>query len=151
MLPQEVVMPIRPFITCLLALLLGACASTPEPAPPQSAPPTTVAEPELPAHLRELRGRLLTPPADSEVELALLVVDERNRPRQLLGSLQLRGNGQALPFRLAFNPETFPAQGRVELRARVSQAGRLILRLPPQHIPQAQNRTLGDLLLEGAP
>ncbi|CAD5108912.1 YbaY family lipoprotein [Zestomonas carbonaria] len=146
-------MPIRPLLACLAALLLAACASEPTPPPNAPAPvkPAIAAEPELPAHMRELRGSLRTPPAGSEVEMALLVVDERGRPQQLLASAQLQGDGQALPFRLAFNPDSFPAHARVELRARVSQSGRLILRLPPQRILQAQSQTLGELPLVNAP
>ncbi|MCY1290698.1 hypothetical protein D9M68_435650 [compost metagenome] len=148
-------MSTRPLFACLTALLLAACASEPMPPPaatPKPAPaPAVAAEPELPAHLRELRGSLRTPPVGSEVEMALLVVDERGRPQRLLASTQLRGDGQALPFRLAFNPESFPQAARVELRARVSQSGRLILRLPPQRIFQAQSQSLGELPLVNAP
>jgi uncharacterized lipoprotein YbaY len=148
----------RPALACLF-LLLAACASeTPEPvarsAPPEpsTAPPATApAEQPLPAHMRELRGSLLTPPAGSEVEMALLVVDERDRPQQLLGSLRLTGNGQALPFRLQFNPQYFPLGARVELRARISQSGRLILRLPPQRVTMADSRDFGALSLVSAP
>ncbi|MBC9252350.1 hypothetical protein A9179_18925 [Pseudomonas alcaligenes] len=142
---------------CLLSLL-SACTSAPPqpPAPaPQAAAPSqpviTKAETALPAHLRELRGQLRTPPAGSEVELALLVIDERDRPQQLLGNLTLAGNGQSLPFRLPFDPTHFPPGARVELRARVSQSGRLILRLPPQLVHQAQSRDLGALSLVSAP
>ncbi|MBM7062759.1 YbaY family lipoprotein [Pseudomonas sp. UL073] len=146
-------MPPRPLFACLATLLLVACASEPTPAPPPAAPakPAIAAEPALPAHLRELRGSLRTPPAGSQVEIALLVIDERDRPQQLLGSLELTGNGQALPFRLTFNPESFPAGARIELRARVSQSGQLILHLPPQRIVQAQNQSLGELPLVTAP
>lgn len=148
----------RPALACLF-LLLAACASEPpQPATPTVAPaptPATTAaapvEQALPAHMRELRGNLLTPPANSLVEIALLVVDERDRPQQLLGSLKLTGDGQALPFRLPFNPDYFPTGARVELRARISQAGRLILRLPPQRIIQAASRDLGALPLVSAP
>lgn len=145
----------RPLSACLAALLLAACASEPTPAPqPASAAPAKpamAAEPVLPAHLRELRGSLATPPAGSLVEVALLVVDERDRPTQLLGNLELTGTGQALPFRLPFNPEAFPPAARVELRARVSQSGQLILHLPPQRILQAQSQNLGNLALVTAP
>ena len=148
-------MTIRHLLICL-SLLLSACASEPpQPeAPATPAPAKTPAAPveqPLPAHLRELRGSLLTPPAGSEVEIALLVVDERDRPRQLLGSLKLAGDGQALPFRLPFNPEYFPNSARVELRARISQSGRLILRLPPRLVTQADSRDFGNLPLVKAP
>lgn len=148
----------RPALACLI-LLLAACASEPpQPAapiaPPRPAPVAKAAAPAeqvLPAHMRELRGSLLTPPPGSEVEMALLVVDERDRPQQLLGSLKLAGDGQALAFRLPFNPEYFPVGARVELRARISHSGRLILRLPPQRVTQAVTRDFGALSLVGAP
>ncbi|MDD0844393.1 YbaY family lipoprotein [Pseudomonas sp. Gutcm_11s] len=148
----------RPALACLF-LLLTACASEPpKPVTPAAAPrpapaakPVAPLEQALPAHMRELRGSLLTPPAGSEVEMALLVVDERDRPQQLLGSLKLAGDGQALAFRLPFNPEYFPVGARVELRARISQSGRLILRLPPQRVTLADSRDFGALSLVSAP
>jgi uncharacterized lipoprotein YbaY len=151
-------MPHRLALACLF-LLLAACASEPPkpvtpPAPAKPAEANTPVAPieqALPAHMRELRGSLLTPPAGSEVELALLVVDERDRPQQLLGSLQLAGTGRALPFRLRFDPQLFPGGARVELRARISQSGRLILRLPPQRILRADSRDFGALSLVSAP
>ena len=151
-------MPHRPALACLF-LLLAACASEPPKpvAPAVPAQPAPIAKPAapleqaLPAHMRELRGSLLTPPPGSEVEMALLVVDERDRPQQLLGSLKLAGDGQALAFRLPFNPEYFPVGARVELRARISQSGRLILRLPPQRVTQAVSRDFGALSLVSAP
>ncbi|QKE61936.1 YbaY family lipoprotein [Aquipseudomonas campi] len=152
-------MLIRPLLLSS-ALLLAACASAPEkpaqpvapaPAPVAAAKPAAAVEAPLPSHMRELRGSLRTPPAGSEVEMALLVIDERDRPQQLLASLTLAGNGQLLPFRLPFNPEYFPSGARVELRARISQSGRLVLRLPPQRISQAQSQSLGELPLVSAP
>jgi uncharacterized lipoprotein YbaY len=151
-------MSIRPLPVLCATLLLAACASAPEqPVPPPAATavaeakPAAVAEAPLPSHMRELRGSLRTPPAGSEVEMALLVIDERDRPQQLLGSLKLSGDGQLLPFRLPFNPAYFPSGARVELRARISQSGRLVLRLPPQRIGQAQSQNLGELPLVSAP
>lgn len=151
-------MSIRALLVLCATLLLAACASAPEkPVPPLAAgavaeaKPAAAAEAPLPSHMRELRGSLRTPPAGSEVEMALLVIDERDRPQQLLGSLKLSGNGQLLPFRLPFNPAYFPGGARVELRARISQSGRLVLRLPPQRISQAQSQNLGELPLVSAP
>lgn len=40
----------------------------------------------LPAYQREVSGTLTGVPAGAEVELALLVIDERSRPQQLLAS-----------------------------------------------------------------
>lgn len=139
-----------------LAGLLAACAGAPA-VPPQ---PTTKPTPEasiaaapapLPAHLRELSGRLLGVPRDGEVELALLLVDARGLPQGLLGNIQLTGNGATLPFRLPFNPKAFIPGVQVELRGRVNRAGRLILRLPPQPIRHSDSQQLGELQLVPAP
>ncbi|PZP24869.1 YbaY family lipoprotein [Pseudomonas kuykendallii] len=147
-------MPLRPLCLLFLAALLAACASAPDSsAPPAQKAPAkpVVTELSLPDYMRELVGTLNTPPAGSEVELALLVIDERDRPQQLLGSLKLAGTGGALPFRLPFNPAAFPADARVELRARVVESGVLTLRLPPKRITRAETQTLGALGLEVAP
>ncbi|MNY51458.1 hypothetical protein D3C86_1870470 [compost metagenome] len=105
----------------------------------------------LPAYQRELSGALLGVPAGAEVELALLVIDERSRPQQLLASANLIGTSQALPFHLRFNPDVFPAGARVELRGRASQSGQLILHLPAQRIFQPTTQALGQLQLVKAP
>ncbi|MEK1905416.1 MAG: YbaY family lipoprotein [Pseudomonas sp.] len=151
-------MSIRPLLLISAFLLLAACASEPAkpvaPAAPKPAPtakPAAEIEAPLPSHMRELRGSLSTPPTGSEVEIALLVVDERDRPQQLLASLKLAGTGQDLAFHLPFNPEYFPVGARVELRARVSLSGRLIQHLPAQRIQQAQTQELGALRLVSAP
>lgn len=146
----------RPFALLGLSLLLAACSSQPEEEPPQvpSAPSELkagAALQPLQAGQRELRGSLLGAPANSEVELALLVVDERGRPRGELGNLHLSGNGQALPFSLRFEPQPFTPGLRVELRGRASQSGRLILRLPPRTVSGTDSQTLGTLQLVPAP
>lgn len=139
-----------------LAGLLAACAGEPS-KPPQ---PTTKPVPEasiaaapapLPVHLRELSGSLLDVPSGGQVELALLLVDERGLPQGLLGNIQLTGNGATLPFRLPFNPQAFIPGIRVELHGRVNQAGRLILRLPPRPIRHNDSQQLGELRLVPAP
>lgn len=79
----------------------------PAPTPARTAKPATVLGP-LPAYQRELSGTLLEIPAGADVELALLVIDERDRPQRLLASSNLTGTGQALPYQLRFNPEAFP-------------------------------------------
>lgn len=105
----------------------------------------------LPAYQRELSGTLQGVPAGAEVELALLVIDEKDRPQQLLASSSLIGNNQILPFRLRFNPDAFPAGARVELRGRASQSGQLILHLPSQTISQPTTQALGQLQFVKAP
>ena len=90
-------------------------------------------------------------PAGAEVELALLVIDDKDRPQQLLASSSLIGTNQALPFRLRFNPDAFPVGARVELRGRASQSGQLILHLPEQRISQPTTQALGALQFVKAP
>ncbi|MFJ3484523.1 YbaY family lipoprotein [Pseudomonas sp. NPDC090202] len=150
-------MTLRPLAILSLAGLLAAC-STPEP-PKQAAPakpaPNAIKLPEspgpLPAYQREISGQLLGVPAGAEVELALLVIDERNRPQKLLSSTKLTGNNQSLPFQLRFNPEAFPVGARVELRGRASQSGQLILHLPAVLITQPATQSLGQLQFVTAP
>ncbi len=90
-------------------------------------------------------------PKDAEAELALLVIDERGRPQQLLASSRIRGTGQLLPFQLRFNPQVFPLGNRVELRGRASQSGQLILHLPARIITEPTTQALGQLQLFAAP
>lgn len=152
-------MSVRPLILLGLAGLLGACSSEAPKAP--QAPATQqqskkAASPQvelgpLPAFQRELSASLIGVPAGAEAELALLVIDNRGRPQQLLASSKLNGTGQALPMRLRFNPEAFPAGARVELRGRASQSGQLILHLPAVAITQPTTQTLGPLQFEKAP
>ncbi|MCG8295669.1 MULTISPECIES: hypothetical protein [Pseudomonas] len=147
----------RALIVLCCAALLAACGSdrpkseqAPAPAPAKVAKKAQPLGP-LPAYQRELSGTLLEIPAGADVELALLVIDERGRPQQLLASSTLTGTGQALPYHLRFNPEVFPAGGRVELRGRASQSGQLILHLPPVRIAQADTQATGPLRFEKAP
>lgn len=146
--------PFRPLILLSLLALLSACANdSPAPAtrPPVAPPETPSAPAPLPAHQRELSGGLLNVPNAADVELALLAVDARGRPQALIGSIQLRGNGNPLVFHLPFNPETFNKHSRIELHGRANQAGRLILRLPPQPIARGETQALGELRLVPAP
>ncbi|WP_248751949.1 YbaY family lipoprotein [Pseudomonas sp. MWU15-20650] len=151
-------MQLRPLVLLTLFSFLVACSSeAPKPTTPQPTPAQEKKIPgiedlgPLPAYQREISGNLTNVPASAEVELALLVIDERNRPQQLLASSVLVGNGKPLAFRLRFNPEAFPAGARVELRGRASQSGQLILHLPPVRITQAITQTTGPLQLIKAP
>ena len=146
-------MTLRPLaVLSLVGLLAGlvACstAEPPKPAPAKPAP-NAIKLPEGPGPLlpyqREISGQLLGVPAGAEVELALLVIDERNRPQKLLSSTRLTGNNQSLPFQLRFNPEAFPEGARVELRGRASQSGQLILHLPSVLIAKPETQSLGQL------
>ena len=154
-------MPLRPLVLLSLVGLLAACSSeAPKPAEPKPGPASTQAQKKahsaadlgpLPAFQRELSGSLQNVPAGAEVELALLVIDDRGRPQQLLASSSLIGNNQILPFHVRFNPEAFPAGARVELRGRASQSGQLILHLPSQTITQPTTQALGQLQFVKAP
>ncbi len=138
----------------LLTGLLTACASDPAPAPVDAPPtaPKPILEPQSQAsHLPALSGQLLGVAAGAEVELALLIVDARGRPGRSLGSQQLRGDGDALPFELHFEPTPLQTGQRLELRARVSHSGRLVQRLIPRTIVSQTNQALGDLDLVAAP
>ncbi|MEN4828147.1 YbaY family lipoprotein [Pseudomonas sp. P39-UII1] len=150
-------MHLRALAVLCCAALLTACGSdrpkteqAPAPVPAKVAKKAQPLGP-LPAYQRELSGTLMAIPAGANVELALLVIDERGRPQQLLASSTLTGTGQALPYQLRFNPEAFPAGARVELRGRASNSGQLILHLPPVRITQAQTQTTGPLQFEKAP
>ncbi|MFJ4067122.1 YbaY family lipoprotein [Pseudomonas sp. NPDC089996] len=150
-------MYLRALLVLCCASLLAACGSdrpkneaTPVPVPAKVAKNAQPLGP-LPAYQRELSGTLLEIPAGADVELALLVIDERDRPQQLLASSTLTGTGQALPYHLRFNPEAFPAGARVELRGRASNSGQLIMHLPPVRISQAQTQATGPLRFEKAP
>ncbi|MFJ2985764.1 MULTISPECIES: YbaY family lipoprotein [unclassified Pseudomonas] len=150
-------MHLRALAVLCCAALLTACGSdrpkTEQPPAPAPAKVAKKAQPlgPLPAYQRELSGTLMAIPAGADVELALLVIDERGRPQQLLASSTLTGTGQALPYQLRFNPEVFPAGGRVELRGRASNSGQLIMHLPPVRITQAQTQATGPLQFEKAP
>jgi uncharacterized lipoprotein YbaY len=147
-------MSLRPLAPLCLFALLGACSSAPPVTAPTPAPRLTVtAVPlaALPAELRELRGQLLGVPLAGEAEVALLLVDQRDRPLQLLASTRLDGNGAALPFSLRFAPSQLVPGMRAELRARVSQDGVLTLHLPPRQIDPSVSVALGELRLVPAP
>lgn len=145
----------RPFVLLCASALLAACASE-APAPVASvvtkpAAAAVAAPAPLPANLRELTGNLVNVPAGASVEMALLVIDERDRPQQLLGNITLQGTGNLLPFHLPFNPDSFPANARVELHARVTQSAQLILRLSPVRITSATSQLVGNLRFDAAP
>lgn len=153
-------MTLRPLavisLIALLAGLLTACSSN---EPPNTTPakpaPNAIKLPEnqgpLLPYQRELSGQLLGVPAGAEVELAVLVIDDRNRPQKLLTSTKLIGNDKSLPFQLRFNPQAFPIGARVELRGRASQSGQLILHLPSVLIARPDTQSLGQLQFVTAP
>lgn len=140
---------IRYLPALILTPLLSACSSAPE------APPSAPVAPAVPqttlAPQPGLHGQLLGVASGADVELALLAVDLRGRPRQLLGLVRLRGDGEPLPFHLPF-ADARPTTGqRLELRGRVSQSGRLVQRLPARSIAELSDQDLGALHLVPAP
>lgn len=149
-------MSLRPLVLLSLVGLLAACSSgTPKPVAAKPQLPQVVKAPAglgpLMPYQRELSGQLLGVPAGAEVELALLVIDDRSRPQRLLASTTLIGNNQTLPFQLRFNPDSFPAGARVELRGRASQSGQLTLHLPSVRIKEGITQAMGQLQFVPAP
>lgn len=144
--------PIRPLLLLSLLAVLSACTrDTPEPPPAVSAPPVESAPTPLQAHQRELTGRLMNVPPAADVELALLAIDPRGKPYATLGTTQLRGLGEPMEYRLIFAAQAFAQHPRIELHGRALQAGKLILRLPPQAIAHTDSQALGALHLVPAP
>jgi len=144
--------PFRPLILLSLLAVLSACTrDTPEPPVTVAAPPAQNAPAPLQAHQRELTGSLLNIPLAADVELALLAIDSRGKPYATLGTTQLRGHGAPMDYRLVFASQAFAQHPRIELHGRALQAGKLILRLPPQAIVQTDNQALGALHLVPAP
>ena len=139
-----------------LALLLSACASE-APQQPTTPPPATEqavdiqTEAPLPADFHALTGRLEGAPAGSDIELALLQIDENHRPQRMLATMKIKGTASPVAFKLPFNPEKFPTNGRVELHGRVTQAGMLIKRLPQRYVSGSNSQDLGTLMLVPAP
>lgn len=144
--------PFRPLILLSLLAVLSACTrDTPEQPVAVAAPPVQAAPTPLQAHQRELTGSLLNIPLAADVELALLAIDSRGKPYATLGTTQLRGHGKPIEYRLVFTSQAFTQHPRIELHGRALQAGKLILRLPPQAIVQTDNQALGALHLVPAP
>jgi uncharacterized lipoprotein YbaY len=147
--------PFRPLILLSLLAVLSACThdthDTPEPPQAVSAPPLETAPVPMQAHQRELTGSLLNIPLAADVELALLAIDSRGKPYATLGTTQLRGLGEPMEYRLIFASQAFAQHPRIELHGRALQAGKLILRLPPQPIAHADSPALGAMHLMPAP
>nr|WP_221189835.1 YbaY family lipoprotein [Azomonas macrocytogenes] len=132
--------------------MLASCSSAPtDPEIPPLAPSAPAAYDPRSPNMRALSGSLIGAPAGAEIELALLEVNEREKPERLLSNTRLKSLGKELPFLLHFNPEIFNASRRVELRGRVIQSGQLIMQLPPRTIGSAINQSLGQLQLVPAP
>jgi uncharacterized lipoprotein YbaY len=149
---MKVPTPFRPLILLSLLAVLSACTrDTPEQPMTVAEPPAQTAPAPLLAHQRELTGRLMNIPLAADVELALLAIDSRGKPYATLGTTQLRGHGEPMDYRLIFASQALTQHPRIELHGRALQAGKLILRLPPQAIAPADNQALGALHLVPAP
>lgn len=138
------------YLPVMLLPLLGACSSAPETPPPVPQVPATTVQTLVAPH-PGLHGQLLGVANGADVDLALLAVDLRGRPQQLLGQVRLRGDGEPLSFHLPFASDMPTAGQRIELRGRVSQAGRLVQRLPARTIANLNDQDLGQLQLVPAP
>jgi uncharacterized lipoprotein YbaY len=147
-------MLLRPLIPLCWLALLSACSNSDVAPPAAQALPTLRSAPAnspLPSSQREVSGQLVGVPLHGHVEVAVLLVDQRDRPLQTLASTTLEGNGAALAFNLRFTPTPLAPGMRTELRARVSQAGVLTLHLPPRQINPDASIALGALSLVSAP
>lgn len=151
-------MTLRP-IALLAVLLLAACSSDkPKPAPtPQASRSVTMVEPVLPAHLRELSGTLSSIqgslPRGSEVQMALLVIDERDRPQRLLASETVLATANSCPSACRSTPN--PSAGRWRAARRTARAGDPVrpVGLAPASVADrpADHPVLGELRLVRAP
>ena len=140
------------FLPLALSGLLAACASEPTATTAPATPAPTEIEIKTPTLQGPgLRGELLGVAAGADVDLAVLGVDMRGRPRALLGQVHLRGSGEALPFHLPLSNLQVPQDLRLELRGRVSHSGRLVQRLPARAIAELRDQNLGALQLVPAP
>ncbi|OZB20778.1 MAG: hypothetical protein B7X51_15805 [Pseudomonas sp. 34-62-33] len=140
------------FLPLALSGLLAACASAPTTTTAPATPAPTEIEINTPTLQGPgLRGELLGVAAGADVDLALLGVDMRGKPRALLGQVHLRGSGEALPFHLPLSNLQVPQDLRLELRGRVSHSGRLVQRLPARAIAELRDQNLGALQLVPAP
>ena len=141
----------NPLLPLALTTLLAACSSqTPAPDPqPLRDAPSPVQET---THQPGLRGTLVGAAPGALVEVALLRVDQRGRPVGLISQQNLRAEGSQLTFNLpTANTQAPNTAGQLELRARVSQSGRLIQRLPARRVQGPLVQDLGALQLVPAP
>lgn len=110
------------------------------------------------ATLLQLEGIVLNVPTNSELELALFALDKQNKPIQLLAVESYQGNGNALTFNMAFQPHQTTNKSAIhaiihaiELRGRVTQAGRLVGHLAPWYKQQLTDQDLKGIILELTP
>lgn len=113
----------------VLALLPG-CASEPATAPLPKVAPAKLSTPAPRANtqLHTLNGQLhgtIEGSTPVDVELAILMLDERGKPVALLDSEAWFGD-VASPFQLALDPQRLPPSARLQLRVRVTRDSRLL-------------------------
>ena len=131
---------------CAFTALTG-CAQKSDPAPEKTTrivTPTPATEDTSKHH--SINGYIIGAPAGSDIELALLEIDHRQRPSdRLLSSVTLKAKAQQTPFHLTFNPESFAQLNAVELHGRVTQGGQLVMTIPRQTIPTADSQHIGAI------
>ncbi|MCJ8168460.1 hypothetical protein [Atopomonas sediminilitoris] len=116
-------------LVCLAAL--SACSSAPQTAALPTAPVVlSQPQPRISAPTQHaLRGQLQGGPLDRsqpvQIDLAILMLDQRGRPVATLDSEQWFGNPYS-PFQLALDPSRLPPGVRLQLRARVSHDSQLL-------------------------
>lgn len=97
-----------------------------------------------------LEGIVLNVPNKANIELALLALDEQNRPTELLAVERYKSNGNPVSFQLGFDMSKARQFKAVELRGRVSQAGKLLGYLSPWHKESLTDDDLKGTILEFA-
>lgn len=100
--------------------------------------------------LTDMNGLVLNVPKGAELELALLALDEKNSPKELLAVERFQGKGDTLSFQLNFDINRVKQFKAVELRGRVSQNKQLIGYVSPWHKKQLQKQDLNGIILEFA-
>jgi len=97
-----------------------------------------------------LEGIVLNVPNNANLELALLALDEQNKPQELLAVERYKGNGKVQSVQLTFDINKAKQLKAVELRGRVSQAGVLKGYLSPWHKEEINSKELTGIILEFA-
>lgn len=97
-----------------------------------------------------LEGIVINIPDKANLELALLALDEQNRPRELLAVERYKATGNTFSFSLSFDLNKAKQFKSIELRGRVSQTGSLIGYLSTWHKEQPFQKELKDIILEFA-
>lgn len=97
-----------------------------------------------------VEGIVLNVPDKASLELALLALDEQNRPRELLAVERFKGTGGILSFNLPFDINKAKQFKSIELRGRVSYAGKLKGYLSTWHKQHLYQKDFKGIILEFA-